>query len=181
MTGAPALAAPPPVVHTHPAARAVQAAPKPKSKPRRHVAPVRRHKPEPVITNRTLTKLLSHSALPASAPLPTHQIAFVPAQGVTLVPPTEVPGLPSADLKTTRSATTPPKAPTLPPAPSSPANDVPASFAGGLSSAVGGALLLVAALAAVLLIIPPWVTSRVALASATPFEWHRRLSLERPG
>ena len=31
------------------------------------------------------------------------------------------------------------------------------------------------------MIIPPWLTSRVAMSVAAPVEWRRRLSLERPG
>jgi len=165
-------------MHHH--APIVHAAKRATAKPHRRAAPAH-HTTEPTLTNRALTRLLSHTVLSARVPLTPHQIAFVPAQGVTLVPPTEVPVAASTGLKTSRSATTLPKAPTLPPVPSSPANDAPASFVGGLSGAAGGALLLVAALAAVLLIIPQWVTSRVALATAVPIEWHRRLSLERPG
>jgi hypothetical protein len=146
-----------------------------------HVAAPVHHARRVVLTlTSALHKLLSRPTLPGSAPLPTRPIAFVPAQGVTLVPPTEVPGPASVEIKPTRSAGLP-KSPTLPPAPSSPANDAPASFAAGLSGPAGGALLLVAALAAVLLITPPWLTSRVALAAAAPVEWRRRLSLERPG
>jgi hypothetical protein len=155
------------------------AAPPLRAKPHHRAAAVA-HKKQPTLTT-ALDKLLSRPTLPVTAPFRRHTIAaFVPAQGVTLVPPTEVPGPPSVSLKPTRSANVP-KAPTLPSAPNSPANDAPASFTGGLSGAAGGALLLVAALAAVLLIIPPWLTSRVAMAGAMPIEWHRRLSLERPG
>ena len=105
---------------------------------------------------------------------------FVPAQGVTLVPPSEVPVAPGGNVSPPRS-TAPPKAPTLPSTPNAPVNDSPISFGGALSGPAGGAVLLFAALAAVLSIIPPWLTSRVALAVAVPVEWHRRLSLERPG
>ena len=104
----------------------------------------------------------------------------MPAQGVTLVPPGEVPVTPGGNVAPARSSA-PPKAPTLPSAPNTPANDSPISFGGALSGPAGGVVLLFAALAAVLSIIPPWLTSRVALAVAVPIEWHRRLSLERPG
>ena len=97
-----------------------------------------------------------------------------------LVPPSEVPVAPGGNVSPPRS-TAPPKAPTLPSTPNAPVNDSPISFGGALSGPAGGAVLLFAALAAVLSIIPPWLTSRVALAVAVPVEWHRRLSLERPG
>src|SRR5262249_14081804 len=104
---------------------------------------------------------------------------FVPQQGVTLVAPTAVPVTPGGAVPTRTLA--PPKGPVWPPAPNTPANDTPGSLGGALSGPVGGALLLVAALAAVLSIIPPWLTSRAAMAVAAPVEWRRRLSLERPG
>ena len=105
---------------------------------------------------------------------------FVPAQGVRLVPPTDVP-VSSAMSTRPAETTSPPKAPTLPSAPNAPVNDSPISFGGALSGPAGGAILLFAALAATLLIIPPWLTSRVAMAVAVPVEYRRRLSLERPG
>jgi hypothetical protein len=169
-----------PVHHRHHATVVLSVHKLAPSTPRHHVAAAVHHARPVVTLTSALHKLLSRPTLPVSAPLSTHPIAFVPAQGVTLVPPTEVPGPSTVDLKPSRSAGLP-KSPTLPPAPSSPANDAPASFAGGLNGPAGGALLLVAALAAVLLITPPWLTSRVALAAAAPVEWRRRLSLERPG
>jgi hypothetical protein len=123
--------------------------------------------------------LFSQSAIrPQSLPLTAR--GFVPPQGVMLVPPSEVPVAPGGNVSPPRS-TAPPKAPTLPSTPNAPVNDSPISFGGALSGPAGGAVLLFAALAAVLSIIPPWLTSRVALAVAVPVEWHRRLSLERPG
>jgi hypothetical protein len=133
-------------------------------------------------------KLLTASALkplfthPQAAPsvLPQVPSAFVPAAGVTLVPPTEVPVVSGANMAPPRTVT-PPKTPSLPPTPNGPGNDSPISFGGAFSGPAGGAVLLFAALAAVLAITMPWLTSRLAMAVAPPVEWRRRLSLERPG
>ena len=106
--------------------------------------------------------------------------AFVPQQGVTLVPPTAVPVSSTAGTQTTPTSA-PPKAPALPSAPNAPTNDSPISFGGALSGPTGLAIFFFAALAAILSIIPPWLTSRVATAVTVPVEYRRRLSLERPG
>jgi hypothetical protein len=128
-----------------------------------------------------VTKLLAHSTLVTTptAPLAPSKADFVPQQGVTLVPNSEVPVASSGADSLKMLA--PPRAPTWPPAPSTPSNDTPGSLGGALNGPVGGALLLFAAIAAVLSIIPPWFTSRVTMAVAAPVEWRRRLSLERPG
>jgi hypothetical protein len=114
------------------------------------------------------------------APLRPTPTAFVPPDGVTLVPPSEVPVAAGANVAPAKSVALP-KAPTLPSAPNAPGNDSPISFGGALSGPGGGVVLLFAALAAVLMIIPPWLTSRVAMSVVAPVEWRRRLSLERPG
>src|SRR5262249_48598456 len=122
-----------------------------------------------------LTKLLAQPTLASTAPLAASAADFVPQQGVTLVPNSEVPGPPSGADRLKMLA--PPRAPTWPPAPRPPSNDTPGSLGGALNGPVGGALLLFAAIAAVLSIIPPWFTSRVTMAVAAPVEWRRRLSL----
>jgi hypothetical protein len=127
-----------------------------------------------------LTKLLAQPKLSSNpAPLAPAAADFVPQQGVTLVPNSEVPVVPG-DAAAPKTLA-PPHTPTWPPAPSTPSNDTPGSLGGALNGPVGGALLLFAAIAAVLSIIPPWFTSRVTMAVAAPLEWRRRLSLERPG
>jgi len=128
-----------------------------------------------------LTKLLLQPTLASkpAAPFAPSADDFVPQQGVTLVPNSEVP-VPASTVGRVKMLA-PPHTPTWPPAPRTPSNDTPGSLGGAFSGPVGGALLLFAAIAAVLSIIPPWFTSRVTMAVAAPVEWRRRLSLERPG
>ncbi|HEX6762042.1 MAG TPA: hypothetical protein VF094_04505 [Gaiellaceae bacterium] len=180
MTPEPVSAAPaptavvsrPPTVVVHAAATATP--PPATTKPKR-VAPQ-----HPTTLRLALNPAQREQFAPPTRPTPLRPADdFVPASGVQLVPPSEVP-VSGANVAPAKSVA-PPKAPTLPSAPSAPGNDSPTSFGGALSGPAGGVVLLFAALAAVLMIIPPWLTSRVAMSVAAPVEWRRRLSLERPG
>jgi len=160
--------------------------------PAEPLVPTHRAKPAPVahvtaaVAARTplghaaLTKLLATPTLASrSAPLAPAAADFVPQQGVRLVSPSAV-AVGRSDTGKPKTLA-PPRAPSWPPAPSTPSNDTPGSLGGALNGPVGGALLLFAAIAAVLSIMPPWFTSRVTMAVVAPVEWRRRLSLERPG
>jgi hypothetical protein len=139
---------------------------------------VRRHRTTPLLLTPAQVKHLFARTQRVSS---TRAIPFVPAQGVTLVPPTAVPVAPGVASTPSRSSTPPKSPPKWPSTPNAPANDSPISFGGALSGPAGGAVMLFAALASVLMIIVPWLTSRVAMSVEAPIEWRRRLSLERPG
>jgi hypothetical protein len=172
-TSAPVEAPAPPVVH--PAARHIVVK-------RPHAAPAHRRVGGLKTDRRVFKPLFAVQAHAASEPSAPTAIPWQPPAGVTLVPPSEV-SVASVGGNSTPMvpSSAPPKAPTLPPAPSSPTNDSPISFGGAFSGPAGAAILLFAALAAILSILPPWLTSRVAMAVAAPVEYRRRLSLERPG
>jgi hypothetical protein len=141
---------------------------------------VRHHRTTPLLLTAAQVKQLFKRPWPQRVS-PTRAIPFVPAQGVTLVPPTAVPVAGGVDWAPSRSSTPPKAPPKWPSTPNAPANDSPISFGGALSGPAGGAIMLFAALASVLMIIVPWLTSRVAMSVDAPIEWRRRLSLERPG
>jgi hypothetical protein len=143
------------------------------------VHPARHHRTTLLLTAAQV-KQLFHVQRPQRVS-PTRAIPFVPAQGVTLVPPTAVPVAPGVASTPSHSSTPPKAPPKWPSTPNAPANDSPISFGGALSGPGGGAIMLFAALASVLMIIVPWLTSRVAMSVEAPIEWRRRLSLERPG